>query len=142
VEGDGNLDGLTPAATPQSDCKLTDITIDLRLDYVDPAAADAATKTMQDAFKIRRGAKATVANALVTGTGRVSDLVDFGDGAGNSNFASSVALVNGLTNAARATAPIADHPEAYDNVVIVSGAAGGCDASIFGWVTAAGYSIF
>jgi hypothetical protein len=142
VEGDGNLDGLTPGATPQSDCKLTNITIDLRLDYVDPAAADAATKTMQDVFKIRRGAKAAIANALVKGTGRVSDLVDFGDGAGNGNFASSVVLVNNLANAARATAPIADHPEAYDNVTVTEGEEGGCDSSIFGWVATAGYDIF
>ena len=74
------------------------MTVDLRLDPVAADAADFAKKAMQDVIKIRRGAKATVKNALVKGTGTVIDLVDLSDGKGAGSVASSVSLTAALTN--------------------------------------------
>ncbi|MDL2319522.1 hypothetical protein LJC45_00110 [Alistipes sp. OttesenSCG-928-B03] len=124
IEADGNLDGGNPDQSGQSDFRVENVTFDLRLAY-----ADAPDKTMQDVIKIRRGAKATVANALVKGTGCVTDLVDFGDKKGNGNTASSVGITNSLT-----TAPAKEiNPETgYDNAKVESGNAG-CATSAFSW---------
>ena len=51
---------------------------------------------MQDVIKIRRGAKATIKNALVKGTGGTIDLIDMSDSRGVGNAASSISITNSL----------------------------------------------
>ena len=72
VEADGNLDGDYPGHTPQSNFRIENMTIE-------NLSTDGE---MQDAIKIRRGATATVTNALVKGAGLIGDLVDLTDGNG------------------------------------------------------------
>lgn len=138
IEADGNLDGLKPAGAPQSDFTVRNITIDLRLDYVQTGAADFATKAMQDVVKIRRGAKATITNMLVKGTGHVQDMVDFNDtvnsAPANGDAASSVSIINALVVPATGNNPDRMYnPAEYATVDITEGTTGGCDASIFAW---------
>ena len=96
IEGDGNLDGAYPNHTNQSDCKFVNATFDLRID-ADANQTNIATQ-MMDVIKLRRGAKATITNALVKGTGNVKNLINFDDSKGAGNVASVVSLTNGLTN--------------------------------------------
>lgn len=74
VEGDGNLDGLTPTLSPQSNPTITNLTI-----------VHNAPVAMADMIKIRRGSSATITNALVIlGEGATADdFVDLTDGAGD-----------------------------------------------------------
>lgn len=86
VEADGNLDGNTPADANQSDFTLKNITIVNESEF-----------EMQDAVKIRRGAKATITNLVLRG-GSCTDLIDMTDGKGNGNAASSIVYHNaGMT---------------------------------------------
>lgn len=86
VEADGNLDGNTPADANQSDFTLKNITIVNESEF-----------EMQDAVKIRRGAKATITNLVLRG-GSCTDLIDMTDGKGNGNAASSIIYHNaGMT---------------------------------------------
>ena len=92
VEADGNLDGKGPEHTPQSNFLIENMTIENLAENAE----------MQDAIKIRRGATATVKNALVKGNGKVTDLIDFTDkkGAGQAGDAFSVTnqLAHGVTD--------------------------------------------
>ena len=51
---------------------------------------------MQDVIKIRRGAKATINNALVKGIGTAIDVVDFTDGKGAGHTESIINITNTL----------------------------------------------
>ena len=73
AELDGNLDGNTPGDVNQSDFIFKNITI-----------VNESTFEMQDAVKVRRGAKANITNLLIKG-GSVADLIDLTDGKGNGN---------------------------------------------------------
>lgn len=86
VEADGNLDGNGADHTPQSDFKIENMTIENL----------SAEAEMQDAIKIRRGAKATITNALVKGSGTVTDLVDLKDSKGTANAATSINVTKQL----------------------------------------------
>lgn len=135
IEADGNLDGKNPDQQGQSDFRVENMTIDLQLA---PVASDDKNKkflTMQDVIKVRRGAKATVVNALVKGTGSFDNLVDFKDGKGTANAASSISITNKLT-----AEPFKALLEGAttEQVKIVDGNTG-CDNSIFGWT---GYKNF
>ena len=92
VEADGNLDGKGPEHTPQSNFLIENMTIENLAENAE----------MQDAIKIRRGATATVKNALVKGNGKVTDLIDFTDkkGAGQAGDEFSVTnqLAHGVTD--------------------------------------------
>ena len=92
VEADGNLDGKGPEHTPQSNFLIENMTIENLAENAE----------MQDAIKIRRGATATVKNALVKGNGKVTDLIDFTDkkGAGHAGDEFSVTnqLAHGVTD--------------------------------------------
>lgn len=92
VEADGNLDGDSPTDINQSDFTINGITI------VNKGAATEAT--MQDVFKVRRHAKATITNAYVKfGTGvTLGDLVDLKDGKGDADEATSITLTRDLAN--------------------------------------------
>lgn len=84
IEADGNLDGNSPTDIAQSNFTVNDITI--INNGVDTEA------TMVDVFKVRRGATATITNAYAQfGNGVVvSDLIDFTDGRGDANDATSI----------------------------------------------------
>lgn len=126
IEADGNLDGLSPDEEGQSDFTVKNITFDLRL-----AAATDEGYHMHDIIKVRRGAKATITNALVKGTAIAKDLVDYTDGKGDGDKTSFVSLTNNLTS------PITGkeiNPGAADcpDTKIEAGNTG-CPTDIFAW---------
>lgn len=71
VEADGNHDGEHSDDTNQSNFTIENMTIDLRCTFV-----------MQDAIKIRRGATATIKNALIKG-GQAENIIDLSDKKGD-----------------------------------------------------------
>ncbi len=100
IEADGNLDGNSPTDIQQSAFTVNGITI------VNNAPGADANATMQDVFKIRRGAKATITNAFVkfgAGTSAI-DLIDLRDSKGDATEDTSITLTrdnaNGLDAAA------------------------------------------
>ncbi|MGV3461329.1 MAG: hypothetical protein ACO1N9_12840 [Flavobacterium sp.] len=94
VEADGNLDGDSPTDINQSAFTINGITI------VNNGAA--ATATMQDVFKIRRGAKATITNAYakfgagVFTTGQ--DFIDLTDTKGTADATTSITYTRDAAN--------------------------------------------
>lgn len=90
IEADGNLDGVTPAATPQSNATVTNITL-----------VNNSTAVITDFIKIRRGSNATVTNALViqgTNAPAPGDVVDFDDAAGTAHANTTVSVTISGTN--------------------------------------------
>lgn len=128
IEADGNWDGLTPDQQGQSNFRVVNMTIDLKL-----APSTDVKMQMQDAMKIRRGAKATITNALIKGTGTVLDLVDFTDGKGAGDATSTINLTNKLTN------PVLGKTVNGTGTVTVSDNNAGCASNIFAWT---GYTNF
>ncbi len=121
IEADGNFDGNFPTQTGQSNFVVNNMTIDLRLDFNTDK-----TTLMQDAIKIRRGAKATITNAIIKGTGSVADLVDLTDSKGAGDPTSGVSLTSQLT-----TAPTREVSGV--GVVTVGGNNTGADKAVFAW---------
>ena len=117
VEADGNLDGNGADHTPQSDFTIENMTIE--------NLSEAAE--MVDAIKIRRGAKATIKNALVIGTGAVDDLVDLTDGKGDAQAATSISVTNGLTSTLTG-----EEVKGEGEVTVAEGNTG-ASAADFGW---------
>ncbi|HET9053519.1 MAG TPA: hypothetical protein VFM90_05060 [Cyclobacteriaceae bacterium] len=117
IEGDGNLDGLTPGLAPQSNATITNITI-----------VNKSTAVFSDVIKIRRNSTATVTNALIVwgGSPAPGDVVDLQDGAvatgsasanttvtvsgtgTNLNMEDNVAGLNNATITVEATTGVAD----------------------------------
>ncbi len=134
IEADGNFDGKFAGDTHQSDFRVENITFDLRNDYV----ADDDTRRMQQVIRIRRGAKATITNALVKGTGRAEYLINLNDGLANT--ATAISLTSALETAADSefafakdedgnpTQSAADYPG-----IAIGGSNNGCAASNFAW---------
>lgn len=90
IEGDGNLDGLTPAATPQSNPTVTNMTL-----------VNNSTAIITDFIKIRRNSGATVTNALVVQGASApapGDVVDLDDSAGKAAATTSVNVSISGTN--------------------------------------------
>lgn len=131
IEADGNLDGKNPEHTPQSDFKVTNMTIDLQL-----ANNSNNGYYMHDVIKVRRGAKATIANALVKGQGACKDIIDLKDDKGNANTATSISITNSNTGT-RIKDGVDINGDGYESVKIEAGNTG-CSSSIFGWT---GYEI-
>ena len=125
VEADGNLDGNSPDHTPQSDFTIENMTIENL----------STTQAMQDAIKVRRGAKATISNALVIGSGVITELVDLSDGKGTGDAASVINVIKGATNVGSDTN--SGNP-AGATISITNGNTGGCPTDIFGWT---GYTL-
>lgn len=125
IEADGNLDGLSPDEAGQSDFKILNVTFDLRL-----AASQEEGFYMHDVIKVRRGAKATITNALVTGKGQAKDLIDLTDGKGNGNTASVISLTNNLE--ATVSGKEINPADGYADVKVEAGNAG-CPTDIFSW---------
>lgn len=92
LEGDGNLDGLTPALTPQSNPTFTNLTIVNNSTFA---------TAMNDVIKIRRGSGATITNAHVVFSNDApapGDFVDFSDNAGAAAATVSVNVSGTGTN--------------------------------------------
>ena len=92
IEADGNHDGNFPTHSGQSNFTVRNMTIDLRL-----AASTTEGEYMHDVIKIRRGAKATIENALIKGVGQARDLIDMNDGKGAGNPTSVISITNKLS---------------------------------------------
>ena len=129
VEADGNLDGKFPDQKGQSDFTIKNMTIELKLPAIASNHADFKKKSMQDVIKIRRGAKATIINALVKGTGTAEDIIDLTGY--DANPETSISLTNKLVNfTGKAINKNAEIP--FANVKIVDGNTG-CPTAIFAW---------
>lgn len=126
VEADGNLDGKRPTDIQQSDFKVTGMTIDNR----------STGTVMDDAIKIRRGAKATITNALVKGTGKVKNLIDLVDGNGNAANGTSIAATKESTIVLTGDETVLGDVTA--TITIAAGNAG-ADKTKFAWT---GYTSF
>lgn len=123
IEADGNLDGIYPSHLRQSDFRVENMTI-----VNNAANTQNNVDRMQDVIKIRRGAKATIINALVKGTGGTVDLIDMNDGKGAGNADSSISITNSLSitgNELNGTLNTLTKPA--DNT--------GADASLFAWTS-------
>ena len=121
IEADGNLDGNFPSQTGQSDFTMTNITIRNNSSYV-----------MEDGIKIRRGATATITNALLIG-GSAKNIVDMTDSKGDANSASSVSYkADGVT----ATVEVVNQSTPASTVT-ENAANTGANSSAFAWT---GYS--
>ena len=120
IEADGNFDGLSPNHLRQSDFVVDGMTI-----VNNAANTTDNVDRMQDVIKIRRGAKATIKNALVKGTGGAIDLVDMNDGKGAGNAASTISITNSLQLTGKKLNGEAVLNEAGSNT--------GADTSVFGW---------
>ena len=116
VEADGNLDGKGPDHTPQSNFKIENMTIENLSKEAE----------MQDAIKIRRGAKATIVNALVKGSGLVTDLVDLKDGKGNADATTTISVSKELSQAT------ANDVNGTGNVTVANGNTG-VSTDTFAW---------
>ncbi|CEN47588.1 hypothetical protein [Capnocytophaga canis] len=125
VEADGNLDGANPTHTHQSDFTIKNMTIDLKI-----AKSTDVAKVMQDVIKVRRGAKATIDNVLVKGTGQVIDLVDLKDGKGGG--VATVSFTNSLTTAISGKESNMD-ADNINSQITIKDSNKGCSTSIFGW---------
>lgn len=132
VESDGNFDGKTPTDINQTDFTISNMTIDLKLDY----NITSQTTFMQDIIKIRRGAKVNVSNSLVKGSGAAQDLVDCTDSKGDAAAGTVIALTNSLTNTFTGSASKAGVNKAS---ITVGGANTGCSSSLFAWTGYTGF---
>lgn len=123
IEADGNLDGNNPTQTGQSNFTVKNMTIDLRL-----APSTAEGNYMHDVIKVRRGAKATIENALVIGQGQAKDLIDMNDSKGNGDPETTISITNKLTTAING--------EEVNGTAIVTKAEAntGCSNDIFNWI--------
>lgn len=117
VEADGNLDGDGPDHQNQSDFKIANMTVE----------TESADAELQDIIKIRRGAKATITNALVKGSGKAGDLIDMTDKKGNGSAESTISLTNALTTAFSGKEVNGD-----GNITVKEGNTG-ADKSAFTW---------
>ncbi|SCY38518.1 hypothetical protein SAMN05192588_2603 [Nonlabens sp. Hel1_33_55] len=118
IEADGNLDGNSPSDNTQSSFTVNGVTIFNRADI-----------EMADLIKIRRGATATVTNALagVFGNTPAADFVDLEDSRGNSTSATNI------TVSAAGTSDGTDIKNAPNATVTVNATQTGADASAFSW---------
>ncbi|PVY44026.1 hypothetical protein [Pontibacter virosus] len=115
AELDGNLDGNTPGDVNQSDFIFKNITI-----------VNESTFEMQDAVKVRRGAKVTISNLLVKGT-TATDLIDLTDGKGNGHAGTVIEYKNdGMVVKQEVKNP--DNADIKSNSAIT-----GANTSAFGW---------
>jgi len=142
VEADGNHDGNYPTHTRQADFTIKNMTIDLRLAPVAADHADFPWKSMQDVIKIRRGAKATIINALVKGTGTAQDIIDMTDSKGAGDPSSVISLTNALVNPFTGKAVNHNPAQLYNGVdafgddiskLKIEDGNTGCPTSIFAW---------
>lgn len=120
IEADGNFDGNYPNHLHQSDFVVDGMTI-----VNNAANTTDNVDRMQDVIKIRRGAKATIKNALINGTGGAIDLIDMNDGKGAGHPESAISITNSIQITGRQ----------LNGTAVVNQVSGntGADASVFGW---------
>lgn len=135
VEADGNLDGKNKEYTRQSDFRITNMTIDLRLNPVENLESGKG-HFMVDVIKIRRGCKATIENALIKGTGSAEDLIDLKDKGNDAQKGCIINVSNSLS------APLlgkeVNAADASEHTLNLAGGNSGCATDIFGWT---GYNL-
>lgn len=122
IEGDGNLDGLTPGLTPQSNPTITNMTI-----------VNQSTAVITDVVKIRRGSSATVTNVHVIFSATSpapGDFVDMADSAGDAAGTASVNISGEGANINTADNNIGSN---NGTVTIPATANTGCSSTIFAW---------
>jgi hypothetical protein len=119
IEADGNLDGNSPTDINQSNFTINGLTLRHEADGVD----------LSDLIKVRRGATATINNALAGtfGTATTSDFIDLEDLRGDSTAAT---VINATANGTADGTDIKNSPGA---TVTVTGTNTGTDASLFAW---------
>lgn len=122
IEADGNLDGNNPDQAGQSNFTVKNMTIDLRL-----VPSTSEGNYMHDVIKVRRGAKATIENALIIGHGQAKDIVDVNDGKGEGDPTTTISISNKLTT------PITGVTVNGTAVVTDTEANTGCSRDIFSW---------
>lgn len=120
IEADGNLDGIYPDHLRQSDFVVENMTI-----VNNAANTTDNVDRMQDVIKIRRGAKATITNALVKGSGGTIDLIDMNDSKDAGNAASSISITHTLNFKNKLNGTLNTFTEPTTNT--------GADASLFTW---------
>lgn len=118
IEADGNHDGEHASDNHQSDFTVENMTIELLCQFV-----------MQDAIKIRRGAVATIKNALVKG-GQAENAIDLKDGKGDAKKVNITYSVEGTTFTTETV--FGGVPE-DDRLITKDGNQKGCDKGLFGW---------
>lgn len=123
IEADGNLDGVYPSHLRQTDFRVENMTI-----VNNAANTQNNVDRMQDVIKIRRGAKATITNALVKGTGGAVDLIDMNDSKGAGNADSSISITNSLN-------VVANELNGTLNTLTEPANNTGADASLFAWTS-------
>ena len=130
IEGDGNLDGLTPALNPQSNPTMTNITIVNK-----STDANSGNSNIVDVVKVRRNSSGSFTNLLfIQGTGVPvpGDLVDCTDGAGDSNAAVTVNIT--VSGPDAATIKTDNKAGANAATITVPDAANtGCSTALFAW---------
>ncbi|WP_288764922.1 hypothetical protein [uncultured Porphyromonas sp.] len=92
IEADGNHDGNSPEGTPQSNFSVKDVTF-----VFNAKPSTDATLMCDDVIKIRRGAIATIQNALIKGQGQVKNVLDFTDKKGAADPRTKVEYTSLLT---------------------------------------------
>ncbi|MGI6519833.1 MAG: hypothetical protein ACOX2D_01705 [Fermentimonas sp.] len=135
IEADGNLDGKFKDHPNQSNFTVKNMTIELKLAAVNDAEAAAKAapyKYMHDVIKLRRGANATIINALVKGVGTAKDLVDVTDGKGDGDTRAKISLTNALTSNIIGKEINTPEGSSYPDVKIEKGNSG-CPTNIFDW---------
>lgn len=123
IEADGNLDGNSPTDLNQSDFTINGLTI----------RHEANTVDFSDLIKVRRGATATITNALAStiGTATASDFIDLEDSRGPATAATTIDATAG------GTADGTDIKNGPGATVNVTASNTGADAAAFSWT---GYS--
>ena len=120
IEADGNFDGNGSTHVDQSNFKMQDITI-----------VNNSSFTMNDLIKIRRGATATITNAIAK-NGTTGDGIDLTDGKGDANSATSINLT--ITNVTYASGGVQVHQPAISIGTITVGTGNtGANTSVFSW---------
>lgn len=127
IEGDGNLDGLTPGLNPQSNPTFTNITI-----------VNNAAVSMSDVVKIRRNSAGQFSNILVTfGSAALApgDFVDCTDTAGDAAASTSISI-----SGTGANLDTGDNKAGANNAIITITSTTGVanPSTLFAWT---GYSL-
>ena len=122
IEADGNLDGNNPTQSGQSDFTVKNMTIDLNL-----VPSKDEGFYMHDVIKVRRGAKATIENALIKGDGQAKDLIDVNDGKGTGE--ATISITNALS-----TSLTGETINGATAAVTFEEANTGCPTDIFDWI--------
>ncbi|UII28473.1 hypothetical protein LVD15_08595 [Fulvivirga maritima] len=120
LEGDGNLDGISPDQEGQSDVTFNGLTI----------INEDETTNFADLIKVRRGSSITITNGFVSDVATAEDFIDCTDKKGH-------AAGGTITVVGAGTVDIED-VQAGDNEVIVTateGETGGVDAALFSWTS-------